>query len=98
MNHGALLADICFLSGQTIKPYSDPEKIKAPGFYFHLQSGFIEHWSRPCDYNRYLKHSYRNHLDLLCDGYISLLDHSDVDELAARLQNWARHLKKYGVE
>jgi hypothetical protein len=90
---------LSILSGHEfeVKPYPADGQIKEPGFYWNEKSGTIEHWSRPCAYNEPMRMHFSNQIGLIQDGFQSILGVDDADQLIRVIQNWNKHLIRYGV-
>jgi hypothetical protein len=89
------------LSGQGIEILEYPEggmdEIEQPGFYYNSQAAQIEHWSEPCEYNNVMRSHFSNRHGIIQDGFQSVLAFEDIVGLSNSIQNWHKHLIRYGV-
>jgi len=89
------------LSGQGIEileyPDGGMDEIRDPGFYYNPLAVQIEHWSLPCEYNNVMRSHFSNKNGIIQDGFQSVLAFEDITGLSAAIQNWNKHLIRYGV-
>ncbi len=78
-------------------PDNGMDEITEPGFYYNSQAAQIEHWSEPCEYNNPMRSNFSNRNGIIQDGFQSVLAFEDINGLSAAIDNWNKHLIRYGV-
>lgn len=94
---GDLIKIISGLNGPELKTYESHDAIEQEGFYVSPDMIRIEHWSFPCDYTKPMTHAQYSACGLICDGFISLIAGDDAEQICQKLNNWHKHLVRYGV-